>query len=93
MKDSGYHIYFSLPYIVSQQHFDAMPNDCLLLLRNNEGEIKAADCPFTSILITSADDYKTAVGRYVATAEDTVGKDNIVKYRKYIRILLQPILR
>ena len=57
----------------------------VLLLRNNEGEIKAADCPFTSILITSADDYKTAVGRYVATAEDTVGKDNIVKYRKYIK--------
>ena len=63
-----------------------MPNEIyVLLLRNNEGEIKAADCPFTSILITSADDYKTAVGRYVATAEDTVGKDNIVKYRKYIK--------
>ena len=77
---------FSLPYIVSQQHFDAMPNEIyVLLLRNNEGEIKATDCPFTSILITSADDYKTAVGRYVATAEDTVGKDNIVKYRKYIK--------
>lgn len=40
---------------------------------------------FTSILITSADDYNTAVGRYVAAAEDTVGKDNIVKYRKYIK--------
>ena len=71
MKDSELSS-FSLPYIVSQQHFDAMPNEIyVLLLRNNEGEIKAADCPFTSILITSADDYKTAVGRYVATAEDS----------------------
>lgn len=77
---------FSLPYIVSQQSFDAMPNEIyVLLLRSNEGEIKAADCPFASILITSADDYKTAVGRYIETAEDTVGKDNIVKYRKYIK--------
>ncbi len=77
---------FSLPYIVSQQPFETMPNEIyVLLLRNNEGEIKAADCPFTSILITSEDDYKTTIGRYVATEEDMVGKDNIVKYRKYLK--------
>ena len=57
----------------------------VLLLKSNEGEIKATDSPFPSILITSADDYKTAVGRYIAAAEDTVGKDNIVKYKKYIK--------
>lgn len=85
MKDSELSS-FSLPYIVSQQPFAAMPNEIyVLLLRSNESEIKAAYCPFTSILITSADDFKTAVGRYVATAEDTVGKDNIVKCRKYIK--------
>ena len=39
MKDSELSS-FSLPYIVSQQHFDAMPNEIyVLLLRNNEGEI------------------------------------------------------
>lgn len=77
---------FSLPYIVSQQPFSAMPNEIyVLLLRKNEDEIKAMDSPFTSILITSADDYKTAVGRYVAATEDAVGKDNIVKYRKYTK--------
>ena len=77
---------FSLPYIVSQQPFSAMPNEIyVLLLRNNEGEIIAMNCPFSLILITLEADYKTAVGRYVATPEDTVGKDNIVKYRKYIK--------
>lgn len=85
MKDSELSS-FSLPYIVSQESFAVMPNEIyVLLLRSNEGEIKAANSPFTSILVTSADDYKTAVGRYVAAAEDTVGKDNIVKYRKYIK--------
>lgn len=77
---------FSLPYIVSQQPFSAMPNEIyVLLLKSSEGEIKAADSPFTSILVTSVNDYKTAVGRYVAAAEDVVGEDNIVKYRKYIK--------
>lgn len=77
---------FSLPYIVSEQSFSAMPNEIyVLLLRSNEDEIKAANSPFASILITSANDYKTAVGRYVASTEDTVGKDNIMKYRKYIK--------
>lgn len=77
---------FSLPYIISQESFATMPNEIyVLLLKSNEGEIKAADSPFPSILITSTDDYKTAVGRYVAAAEDTVGKDNIVKYRKYVK--------
>jgi hypothetical protein len=85
MKDSELSS-FSLPYIVSREAFDAMPYEIyVLLLRSNECEIKATDSPFASILITSADDYKTAVGRYVAAAEDTVGKDNIVKYRKYIK--------
>ena len=85
MKDSELSS-FSLPYIVSQQPFSAMPNEIyVLLLRRNEDDIKAADSPFTSILITSANDYKTAIGRYVAAADDTVGKDNIVKYRKYIK--------
>ena len=63
-----------------------MPDEIyILLLRNNEDEIKAADSPFTTILITSTDDYKTAIGRYVAAADDAVGKDNIVKYRKYVK--------
>jgi hypothetical protein len=85
MKDSELSS-FSLPYIVSQESFAAMPNEIyVLLLKSNEGEIKAADSPFPSILITSADDYKTAVGRYIAATEDTVGKDNIVKYRKYVK--------
>lgn len=85
MKDSELSS-FSLPYIISQESFATMPNEIyILLLKSNEGEIKAADSPFPSILITSADDYKTAVGRYVAAAEDTVGKDNIVKYRKYVK--------
>ena len=77
---------FSLPYIVSQQPFSAMPNEIyILLLKINENEIMAMNCPFASILIISADDYNTPVGRYVAVAEDIVGKDNIVKYRKYTK--------
>ncbi len=77
---------FSLPYLFSQQPFDTMPNEIyVLLLKSNESGIYAADCPFASILITSADDYNAAVGRYVATTEDVVGKDNIVKYRKYVK--------
>ena len=85
MKDSELSS-FSLSYIVSKQPFSEMPDEIyILLLRNNEDEIKAADSPFTTILITSKDDYKTAIGRYVAAADDAVGKDNIVKYRKYVK--------
>ncbi len=76
---------FSVPYLVTNCSFAEMPEKIyLLLLSNNDNQrIEAKDSPFTSILITSDNDYKTAIGSYTADPDDRVGIDSIVKYRAY----------
>lgn len=75
---------FSIPYLISDCSFAGMPEKIYVMLLSNKGDkIEAVNSPFPSILITSDDNYKTAIGRYTADPTDKVGIDSIVKYRAY----------
>lgn len=73
----------SYAYIEVEGDFDSMPEELyILLVRDDDEEIYSHECPFNTILVTG-DRNIDVLGRYVA--EDIVGDDCLLHYRKYAK--------
>lgn len=73
----------SYAYIIADNDFDFMPDELYILLVNErENEIYSHECPFNTILITGTSNIDV-LGRYCA--EDVIGDDCLLHYRKYIK--------
>ena len=73
----------SYAYINVISDFDSMPDELrILLVKEREDEIYAHECPFDTILVTGSSNIDV-LGRYIA--EDVVGDDCLLHYRKYIK--------
>lgn len=73
----------SYAYIDVEGDFDSMPEELyILLVRDDDDEIYSHECPFNTILVTG-DRNIDVLGRYIA--EDIVGDDCLLHYRKYVK--------
>ena len=72
----------SYAHINVEGDFDSMPNELYILLIRDDDEIYVHECPFNTILVTGKNN-TDILGRYVA--EDDVGDDCLLHYRKYIK--------
>ena len=73
----------SYAYVTVVTDFNSMPDEIrVLLISETTDEIAARCCPFDRILVRDTDD-RTILGQYVA--EDNVGEDCLLHYRKYIK--------
>ena len=73
----------SYAYIPVVTDFNSMPDEIrILLVSETTEDIEARCCPFDKILVRDTDD-KTILGQYVA--EDSVGEDCLLHYRKYVK--------
>ena len=73
----------SYAYIPVTSDFSMMPDEIrVLLVHKTEEEVEARCAPFTKILVRDTDN-KTILGQYVA--EDAVGDDCLLHYRKYVK--------
>lgn len=73
----------SYAYINVINDFDSMPDELrILLVKEREDDIYVHECPFDTILVTG-DSNIDVLGRY--TAENAVGDDCLLHYRKYIK--------
>lgn len=73
----------SYAYIPVSTDFATMPGEIrILLISETADDIEARCCPFDRILVRDIDD-KTILGQYVA--EDNVGEDCLLHYRKYVK--------
>lgn len=73
---------FSYAYIDVEDDFNSMPEELYILLIKDDDEIYSHECPFNTILVTG-DKNTDILGRYIA--EDAVGDDCLIHYRKYIK--------
>ena len=73
---------FSYAYIKAETDFDSMPNELYVLLAKKTDQLYVHECPFDCILICD-DQPQNVLGRYVA--EETVGEDCLLSYRKYVK--------
>lgn len=73
----------SYAYINVEGDFNSMPEELyILLVREDDNEIYSHECPFNTILVTG-DSNIDVHGRYIA--EDVVGDDCLLHYRKYVK--------
>lgn len=72
----------SYAYIDVEGDFDSMPEELYILLVRDDEEIYSHECPFNTILVTG-DGNIDVLGRYIA--EDIVGDDCLLHYRKYVK--------
>lgn len=73
----------SYAYISADSTFDSMPDELyILLISEREDEIYSHECPFDTILVTGTNNLDI-LGRYYA--EDVIGDDYLLHYRKYIK--------
>lgn len=73
----------SYAYITVDGSFDSMPDELyILFVCDRENEVYSHECPFDTILVTGATNIEV-LGRYCA--EDVIGDDCILHYRKYIK--------
>lgn len=73
----------SYAYINVEGNFDSMPEELyILLVKDDDEEIYSHECPFNTILVTG-DCNIDVLGRYIA--EDIVGDDCLLHYRKYVK--------
>ena len=78
----------SYAYIPVVTDFNSMPDEIrVLLISETANDIEARCCPFDKILVRESDD-KTILGQYIA--EDNVGEDCLLHYRKYIKDTITP---
>lgn len=74
---------YSYAYISAESDFDAMPDELyILLVSERENEVYSHECPFDTILVTGKSNTEV-LGRYLA--EDSIGDDCLLHYRKYIK--------
>ena len=66
---------------ITNSSFDNMPDELYVLFAYDKDEIDARVCPFDTIIIRK--DEHTILGRY--KAEEPVGEDCLLFYRKYVK--------
>lgn len=71
----------SYAFIPVENDFDSMPREIYILLAYDREGIAAHTCPFKNILVRKGK--HDILGRY--TAEDAVGDDCLLGYRKYVK--------
>lgn len=71
----------SYAFIPVENDFASMPKEIYILLAYDREEIAAHMCPFENILVRKGE--HDILGRY--TAEDTIGDDCLLGYRKYVK--------
>ena len=70
-------------YLEVVTDFASMPDEIyILLVRENDDEVLAHNCPFEHLLVRDHDE-RTILGRY--TADSKVGDDCLLYYRKYVK--------
>lgn len=73
----------SYAYITVDGTFDSMPDELyILLVSERENDVYSHECPFNTILVTGTSNIDV-LGRYCA--EDTIGDDCLLHYRKYVK--------
>lgn len=71
----------SYAYITTSSDFDSMPDEIYILFVNDkQDDVRSHLCPFENILVTGNSNIDI-LGRY--HAEESVGDDCLLKYRKY----------
>lgn len=71
----------SYAFIQTENDFNSMPKEIYILLAYDREEIAAHICPFEKILVRKGE--HNILGRYLA--EDKVGEDCLLSYRKYVK--------
>ena len=92
LKDSPDNSY-SMAYIDAATTAENMPDEIQVLLvakpqdDNETKEIRAQNAPFNTIYIKDPTKENTYLGKYVA--EDDIGEDDLLRFRKYRKVLNQ----